>query len=500
MRRIRQTIGVTLASFLALFALAPAVHSQGGDQADWPAVYHPALLPAFAGDMARHASAPRYALALTIAQDDAETYITGEARVTVTNRHAVPLDSLVFRLYPNLPSYGGEMNVRAATVDGAPVEPLLDNTRTVLTVPLPAPLAPGGGAQVGLTYSIGIVHERFRLYGQFGYLDGVLALPNAYPMLAVYQPGEGWWQVTAHPQGDVVFSETAFFDVRITAPADLIFAATGAEIDLVTNADGTLTHRYVAPLARDFSLAGSRRYVTLTSEQDGVLLRLFYDPEPDGAGEAAQRGMAIARAALATFGTLFGPYPFSELDVVQTPNAAGGLEYPGLIAINDDAWNTNAEYFEFLLVHEIAHQWWYSLVGNDQARHPWIDEALAQYAVAQYIRAVEGEAAYAAAIDSFRAQYENFAAEQGDAAIGLPTAAYVGQAYWALIYQKGPLFYAALEAEYGHDAVMAALRALFAAHCYGIVGPQDVLDALEASLDTELDAAFAEWVGGVAVG
>lgn len=379
MGQIRRSIGVVLAGVLALLAVVPAVHAQGGDQADWTALYRPALLPGFVGDMARHASAPRYDLDLTIAPGETETHVTGEARITVTNRHAAPLDTLVFRLYPNLPSYGGEMDVRAVTVDGAPVEPGLDDTRSVLTVPLPEPLMPGAAVRAGITYTITVLHDSFRLYGQFGYLDGVLALPNAYPMLAVYQPGEGWWQVTAHPQGDVVFSETAFFDVRVTAPPDLIFAATGTEIDLAANADGTLTHRYVAPLVRDFSLAGNRRYVTLTGEQDGVLLRLFYDPAPEGAGEAAQRGLGIARAALATFGVLFGPYPFAELDVVQTPNAAGGLEYPGLIAINDEAWNTDPEYFEFLLVHEIAHQWWYSLVGNDHALEPWLDEALSTY-------------------------------------------------------------------------------------------------------------------------
>ena len=223
MGQIRRSIGVVLAGVLALLAVVPAVHAQGGDQADWTALYRPALLPGFVGDMARHASAPRYDLDLTIAPGETETHVTGEARITVTNRHAAPLDTLVFRLYPNLPSYGGEMDVRAVTVDGAPVEPGLDDTRSVLTVPLPEPLMPGAAVRAGITYTITVLHDSFRLYGQFGYLDGVLALPNAYPMLAVYQPGEGWWQVTAHPQGDVVFSERRSF---ACAGPDLIFAAT----------------------------------------------------------------------------------------------------------------------------------------------------------------------------------------------------------------------------------------------------------------------------------
>ena len=71
-------------------------------------------------------------------------------------------------------------------------------------------------------------------------------------------------------------------------------------------------------------------------------------------------------------------------------------------------WNHADSFFEFVIVHEAAHQWWYSLVGNDQALHPWMDEGLAQYAVAVYIRAQEGDAAYQAALDSFRAQHEGY--------------------------------------------------------------------------------------------
>ncbi len=86
------------------------------------------------------------------------------------------------------------------------------------------------------------------------YLDGVLALPNAYPVLSVYEPGSGWWQVTDHPQGDAVYSETAFYAVSVTAPSDLILAASGSEVDLSANDDGTLTQN-----------------LSWTSDQDGPI-------------------------------------------------------------------------------------------------------------------------------------------------------------------------------------------------------------------------------------
>ncbi len=171
-----------------------------------------------------------------------------------TNRAITALASIVFRLYPNLESYGGDMTVSDVTVDGAPVTPTVDLLRTVLTVPLTAPLLPGNAVTIGMRFAITLTADRAPLYAQFSDLDGVLALPNAYPVLSVYEPGQGWWQVTDHPQGDAVFSETAFYDVNVTAPAALVLVASGSEIGLVANADGTLTHHYVAPLMRDFAL------------------------------------------------------------------------------------------------------------------------------------------------------------------------------------------------------------------------------------------------------
>jgi hypothetical protein len=494
---------VALVCVVTLLAAGPRpAAGQGGSAADWTADFHPAMLPAYEGDMKFYSAAPRYAIALNIAPGEDETLVSGQQTVLYTNSLSQPLDTIVFRLYPNLNSYGAQMSVGEITTDGgAAIKPALDDTRTVLTVTLPAALQPGAQITLTMPFAITIANDSRDLYGQFGVLGGILALPNAYPVLSVYEPGKGWWQEIDHPRGDAVFSETAFYDVRVTAPADLILAASGSEIDLTANDDGTLTHRFVAPLMRDFSLSASARYVTLTGEQDGVLIRLLYDPAPDGALAATQHGMQIARDALRIFNETYGPYPFAELDIAQTPNSAGGLEYPGLIVLNGDVWAADTDYFTFLIVHEVAHQWWYSLVGNDQIRHPWIDEALAQYSVAQYILATEGQDAYDAALESFRTQYELFAETAGDNPIGLPVSAYPDQeTYWAFIYQKGPAFFAMLEDRYGHDAMISSLRTLFATHRYGIATPESVQSTFEQTLGVDLDAAFAEWVGGFPVG
>ena len=92
---------------------------------------------------------------------------------------------------------------------------------------------------------------------------------------------------------------------------------------------------------------------------------------------------------------LYGAYPYPALTVCQADFPFGGMEYPGLIFLGlpyfAEDW---ADTLELLIAHETAHQWFYALVGSDQYGDPWQDEALSEYAMLRYARAVYGESAY----------------------------------------------------------------------------------------------------------
>src|SRR5439155_17448401 len=71
----------------------------------------------------------------------------------------------------------------------------------------------------------------------------------------------------------------------------------------------------------------------------------------------------------------FGPFPFPVLSVARLPVEGGGIEYPGSILMLDDG--------RLVAVHETAHQWFYAMVGDSQARDPWLDEAFATFSEQQ---------------------------------------------------------------------------------------------------------------------
>ena len=95
-------------------------------------------------------------------------------------------------------------------------------------------------------------------------------------------------------------------------------------------------------------------------------------PRPSVAGRA--------RSALEALADRFGPYPWPSLNLAVVPDLDRvGIEYPTMIFLGENGIARTT-------THEVAHQWFYSLVGNDQARDPVLDEGLATYSQAELDR------------------------------------------------------------------------------------------------------------------
>jgi hypothetical protein len=148
--------------------------------------------------------------------------------------------------------------------------------------------------------------------------------------------------------------------VRLTLPPGIRAATTGTTAGAVTTAT-----------ARDFTIVAGPLQPSELRAGD-VTVRRWSLREPAGVARAALRRSA---RALTTYERWYGPYDRSELDVVEGPRryargAGLGMEYPELAL---------APAAPRVVFHEIAHQWWYAIVGNDEYRQPWLDESFATY-------------------------------------------------------------------------------------------------------------------------
>lgn len=462
---------------------------------DWPhyaLALRPAALPSF--DPTRHpetaellAGMTTYSLTVVLASDMSR--LSGTARIGYTNQETVTLDTLYFHLFPNLWRTG--MAVGGVEVSGHPVTPTLVNNATLLRVPLISPLAPRATTSLVITYSSPIlIGEGAGNYGEFSLDRGILALGHSYPSLVVYDTA---WRLETPPmQGDVTYHDAALYDVALTLPADLVVAATGVTVTKTLNDDDTATWRVIGGPMRDFNVIASADYRVVSGAVDDITVNSFFLSGDESGG---QKALSWAMAALRVFEDAFGPYPYRVLNLAAMPTKAGGIEYPGLIAITSRVYRSVNEepFFESVAVHEVAHEWWYAIVGNDQVNHPWLDEALAQYSTYLYVLktyGAEDAQGFVDLVTNLRWGSVGFLEKP----IGLPVAAYTGGEYSAIVYGRGPLFLLALRDRLGEEKMQEFLRRYYAEFAWRSATPGDFRKLAETVAGGDLGDLFKKWV------
>ena len=138
---------------------------------------------------------------------------------------------------------------------------------------------------------------------------------------------------------------------------------------------------------RDFAFIISDEYNVQSSQKDNIHIYSYY-LQNDNIGRYV---VEFAEKAIEVFDELFGKYEYPTITIAESDFYIGGMEYPNLVFINTALYNEDTlEALEEVVVHEIAHQWWYNMVGNNQIEEAWIDEGLTQYSVALYYEKTYG--------------------------------------------------------------------------------------------------------------
>ena len=427
---------------------------------------------------------PLYEADLTLSPE--MTGLEGSYSVRYTNTEEVPLQEVVFRLFPNI-SDGATVIVNL-TVDDAAAEPSFSLQRSVMSVPLAEALAPGESVLIEMGLEVTVPIEEGGKYGTFLLDEGILSLAHALPLLAVYDD-EGWNLEIPPPNGDSVYSDAAFFLVRVAVAAGTTLATSGRQISVEQLDDGIEARLYAAGPVRDFYMAASDRLEMIVAGVGETIVRSYAPPE---FRQRNQMVLDLTVSSLNLFNELYGAYPYTELDMISTATLALGVEYPGAIVMTmghyDPAQGFDDPTIISTVVHEVAHQWFYGTVGNDQLDEPWLDESLAQYATWRYWEETQGEQAasgFAAHLDSRWGRVE-FA----DIPIGLPVAAYQEDEYGAIVYGRGALFLGDLERIFGREEFDAFLAHYAARYKYGIATTADFQQASEEACGCDLADEF----------
>jgi hypothetical protein len=488
------------------------------------------------------AARQRYDIQLKI-DFDALSYV-GSERVRWVNRGDHATAVLYFHLYSNLRPESSNSagpgsqrteieepridvtEVRSAA-DGTPLTYSIDDQGITLRVNLREQVPPGKSAEVvvgfkgnvpeidpeetGLTTHV-VKQVSAALRGDREIRSprdlnfrcrGVMLLGTSYPVLAVHD-GDEWVRKLEPSVGDTIFNEVADYAVNIAvAPGVVVFTSAG---EGQNNSAGEQTAVFSAPALRDFAIIAGRN---LRSEQIQVgetTLRSIFIPEHERIGK---RVLAMAEDSLRIFTARFGPLPFKTLNIAEAPLVAGlgSNEFSGLEVIASAYYvdfdspavrnlpeiireqrPSVEESLEWGVAHLIAHQWWGAAVGNNPAREPVLDEALASWSALLYFRQTYGEQKAAEVLqDQLQGVYRlyrTFGGEDMDA--NRPSRDYRNTfQYAAVVTTKGALMFVQLQRLLGEEKLLAALRNYYRANLLEIAELDDLRGALIAEAPIE---------------
>ena len=459
-----------------------------------------ALIPSAQTALPDLKAAPHYTIELDL--DVQANTFHGLSKVDYINAEDTPLDELNFRLLPNgNKSYGdGWLKVSEVSLDGESSSYELSQDDTVLQINLPKLANPGESIRLDFEFE-GLVPKDFgseantSSYGIYNYSKGVFVLSGFFPILAVYDH-QGWNLDPVSLIGDSVYSDIAFYMVTINAPGDLVLVSTGVQLDRRASGNGVQWHLESGP-SRDFFLIASPDFRVTSQSIGETTINSYYFPEDEA---AANQALDVASDSLKIFTDKFGAYPYSELDLVEAPlQNAYGVEFPGIFLIRETLYESPEKpEFAITIAHEVAHQWWYNLVGNNVFDEPWLDEALATYSSILYYEFEKGKAYQDGLKEYWEDRYDRLVRDGNDDLVtqSLDYFETEGKSrfYSEVVYTKGALFFQALRQEVGDQAFFDALQYYYATNQYRIATAKDLLNTFEQSSGKELDVFFQEWL------
>ena len=455
--------------------------------------YRQAMRPEFATDVdaVAEAGASRYFINVTVDLQDNNPRLFGVERVLYTNTETEPLSEIYFRLYPNMVGYGGNMQISAALVDDEIVTPQPEAENSAVRIPLPASLPPGAQADVSLFFEVDIPTHNSAGYNIFSFTNNTAALAGFYPTVAVYDEG-GWDLTVPPPYGDATYLDVSLYQVTATVPEEMVVAATGNQLGVIANADGTKTVQLASGPMRDFYIAMRPDYRVVSDTVDGIIINSYY---PAGLDKGGQMALQYAIDSLRVFNEAFGAYPYAEFDVAATPTTAGGVEYPGIVVAAETLYTSEGGFFQHVIGHEVAHQWWYGLVGNHQILEPWLDEALTNYSTAIYWEATEGQNSANHIVDTFFAgPYERVKRSGNDRTILGDVGSFTQGEYVDIVYSKGPLFFHALRREVGDDVYFGIMQTYFAKNKYKLATADDLIAVIKEFAGQTTNPLIETWL------
>jgi len=380
--------------------------------------------------------------------------------------------------------------------------------RTVMRVPLEQPVQPSDTIRVKIVWESKIP----RTFARTGYRGNYFFLAQWFPKIGVFQ-SDGTWNCHQFIQTEF-FADYGVYDVRLQVPSGWVVGATGRELEVIDNKDGTSTHHFYQEDVHDFVWTTSPDYQVYEDrfEEPGlppVDIRLLLMPDHLNKKD---RYFEATKITLKYYGSWFGAYPYGHITVVDPAfgSGAGGMEYPTLFT-GGTRWISPPETRspESVTIHEAGHQFWYGIIGNNEFEDAWLDEGFNTYSQSRvmkevgmdrilyrryfkgYIPVIFPDVKMTSRIDGAD-QYDGFRNALKLDPLAVPSYKDGPGSYRVNAYNKPALMLRTLENYLGWETFQKILSTYFERWKFKHPKPQDFFDVVEEVSGQDMDWFFNE--------
>ena len=334
---------------------------------------------------------------------------------------------------------------------------------------------------------------------RYGYYENNINLGNFYPILSKYENGE--YDLTPYySTGDPFYSDCSNYKVSVTAPSEYKVFTSGVESKSSIQNDN-MTCDYVATAVRDFAIVLGTNFEIESRVIDGTTINYVGYKGDENISKMADLSLDV----VSWMSKNLKDYPYKQLNVIKTPFVHGGMEYPGLVMISDTA-EENEDIMK-IVAHEIAHEWWYGLVGVNETNHAWIDEGLSEYMTALFFKnnsmwGIKYDEIIKDATTSYVLYVDVISSINGkvNTKMNLPVNEYINEyEYTYMIYIKGTIMFDELAKCVGERKLMSALSKIAKNYSFENISEDEFTECIKHYTHIDTDGFFKGFLDGTAI-
>ncbi len=397
--------------------------------------------------------------------------ILGEAQLTIR------------LLQPNAASFYLDLislSVDSVLLDNARIDFKTENQRIVISVENP----------VDTTLVAVFYHGRPANDGFGGFFFGSRTIWTVGEGLHTNPPSMFRYWVPSHDDP----SDKATLEMKVTVPEPLKVVSNGLLIAETENSqDGTTTFDWqeTHPIATYLIAISIDEYAEFTENYisvSGDTIPLQFYAYPEHLARAKEDWKDTAKM-IAFFERKFVPFPFDKYGMVQVP-MRGAMEHQSMTSYSSGLITGDHRY-DYIVAHELAHQWWGDLVTLSDWRNIWLNEGFATYCEALYFESIGGDSARQKYMENLQTIYSGEVARLGNFPIYDPEYLWGGT-----VYQKGAWILNMLRWNVGDSLFFQSLKTYASRYAYGNASTDDLKNTFEDVSGRDLDWFFDQWVYG----